>query len=182
MQPGRSLYSTHQGYQEKIHNVHWWGDQTFLTSRLDNMNALLCKLPNFQIQKLQRIQNHAARIIKKCKKTDHITPLLFDLHWLPIKFRIEYKILLLVFKCLHGEGPEYLASLLEDYNQPMGLRSVSQHRLKEVRSKKKYGERAFSVIGPKLWNDLPVELKTSESVNIFKKSLKTYLFRQAYNL
>ena len=146
------------------------------------MNALLCKLPNFQIQKLQRIQNHAARIIKKCKKTDHITPLLFDLHWLPIKFRIEYKILLLVFKCLHGEGPEYLASLLEDYNQPMGLRSVSQHRLKEVRSKKKYGERAFSVIGPKLWNDLPVELKTSESVNIFKKSLKTYLFRQAYNL
>jgi hypothetical protein len=101
-----------------------------VTSRLDNMNALLYNLPDFQIQKLQKIQNHAARIVKKSKKHDHITPLLFDLHWLPVKFRIDYKILLLVFKCLHGEGPEYLASLLEHYQQPIALRSVSQHRLK----------------------------------------------------
>jgi len=111
-----------------------------------------------------------------------ITPLLFDLHWLPVKFRIDYKILLLVFKCLHGEGPEYLASLLEHYQQPIALRSVSQHRLREVRSKKKYGERAFSVAGPRLWNDLPIQLKMSETVNSFKTALKTYLFRQAYGL
>ena len=108
--------------------------------------------------------------------------IIFYLHWLPIEFRINTKFSFVVYKSLHGEGPEYLASLLEEYEPPRALRSASQHRLKEVRTKKKYGERAFSVIGPKLWNNLPMELKNKKSTNSFKTSLKTHLFRQAYNL
>ena len=154
----------------------------FVTSRLDNMNALLYNLPNSQIEKLQMIQNNSARVIKKCKKSDHITPHLFDLHWLPINYRIKYKILLIVYKCLHGEGPEYIASLLEQYQPPRALRSASQHRLRELRAQKKYGERAFSRAGPKLWNELPFDIKCSKSKDIFKKALKTYFFKTAYNL
>ena len=146
------------------------------------MNAILSNLPNYQIDKLQMVQNSAARVIKKCKKSDHITPLLIDLHWLPVNFRMEYKILVIVYKCLHGEGPEYLTSLLQQYLPPRTLRSSSQHHLKEVHTNKNYGDRAFCVVGPKLWNKLPIDIKISKSINIFKKSLKTYLFKIAYNL
>ena len=154
----------------------------FVSSRLDNMNSLLYNVPDYQILKLQRIQNHAARIIKKQKQSCHITPALIDLHWLPVQYRIQYKILLLVFKCVHGEGPVYLSSLLQRYQPSRALRSANQLLLREKPSHKRYGDRAFSVAGPKLWNRLPSELQNSDTVKSFKKSLKTHLFKQAYNL
>ena len=146
------------------------------------MNSLLFNLPNSQLDKLQIVQNNAARVIKKCKKFDHVTPLLFDLHWLPVKYRIKFKILLMTYKCLHSEGPEYLASLLTQYHPARSLRSETQHLLKEIPSKKKYGERSFAFVAPKLWNELPIALKTSTSTDTFKKALKTYFFKMAYNL
>ena len=100
----------------------------------------------------------------------HITPTLINLHWLPIKSRIKYKILLLVYKSIHGEGPSYLASLLEEYHPPRSLRSAAQSLLSEPRVHKKYGDRAFSVAGPKLWNGLPIEIRNSPSIFIFQKS------------
>ena len=78
----------------------------FVTSGLDNLNSLLINLPDYQIKKLQYIQNNAARLIAKLKKSDHITPTLINLHWLPISQRIEYKLLLLVFKCIIGKAPD----------------------------------------------------------------------------
>lgn len=152
----------------------------FVSSRLDNMNSLLYNIPDLEINKLQKIQNHAARIIKRQKKSCHITPLLKDLHWLPVRFRIQYKILLLVYKSLHGEGPDYLASILEEYHPTRALRSAGQLLLREPTVHKKYGSRAFSVAGPELWNRLPLEMRQSKSVDIFKKNLKTYYFRKAY--
>ncbi len=77
----------------------------FITSRLDNMNSILFKIPDYQIQRLQNIQNNTARLINKLKKTDHITPVLIDLHWLPVEQRIKFKILLLVYKCLNDQAP-----------------------------------------------------------------------------
>ena len=112
----------------------------------------------------------------------HATPLLKDLHWLPIKSRIQFKILLLVFKSIHGEGPAYLASMLEEYCPSRRLRSADQSRLVEPLTHKKYGERAFSVAGPKLWNALRDNVKKAETVCSFKSKLKTLLFQKAYNL
>ena len=109
-----------------------------------------------------------------------VSPLLFDLHWLPVEYRSQYKILLLVYKSLHGKGPAYLASMLEEYSPIRSLRSATQLRLYEPRVKKRYGDRAFSVAGPSLWNDLDPSVKQSSSVTVFKTRLKTYLFQKAF--
>ena len=155
----------------------------FVCSCLDMMNSILVNVPgNSLIKRLQLIQNHAARIVKIEKKHAHITPHLIDLHWLPIEYRIQFKILLLVYKSMHGKGPAYLASMLEEYRPSRSLRSAGQSRLVEPRTYKKYGERAFSVAGPKLWNDLRDDIKFSETVDSFKSRLKTYLFIKAYGV
>ena len=83
---------------------------------------------------------------------------------------------------MHGKGPAYLASMLEEYRPSRSLRSAGQSRLVEPRTYKKYGERAFSVAGPKLWNDLRDDIKFSETVDSFKSRLKTYLFIKAYGV
>jgi len=85
----------------------------FITSRLDNLNSLLYKVPDCLLRKLQLVQNNAARLITKKRKSDHISPTLIALHWLPITYRIQYKLLLLVFKCLLGTAPSYLTSLIQ---------------------------------------------------------------------
>jgi len=149
----------------------------FVVSRLDTLNSLLVKLPECHLSKLQRILNSAARLVMKEKKSCHITPVLKDLHWLPVEYRIKYKILLLVFKCLCGEGPVYLSVLLEPYVPGRELRSAERCQVKDVRVQKTYGERAFSVAGPRLWNTMPIELKNAKTVSSFRKALKTHLFK-----
>ena len=87
---------------------------------------------------------------------------------------------MMVFKCIHGEGPSYLSSLLKRHNPARSLRSSDRHLLEEPRTRRKWGDRAFSVAGPKLWNELKEEVKSSRSVDCFKKELKTYLFKKAF--
>ena len=102
------------------------------------------------IDKLQLLQNHAARLIFGTKKREHITPILFKLHWLPIRQRIEYKVALLCFKCIHNIAPIYLQNLIEIYTPSRSLRSASdKFCLKKVTMKyKSYGEKSFSFYGP----------------------------------
>ena len=117
------------------------------------------------------------------KKFDHITPVLIQLHWLPVHFRILFKVLLLVYKALNGMAPLYITELLSYRTCSRTLRSTDQKLLAVPKSRlKTYGDRAFSVAAPKLWNELPLDLRSLVTINLFKKHLKTDLFKKAYNV
>ena len=153
-----------------------------VTSRLDCGNGNLYGLPKFQNSRLQKILNIAARILTLSRPSFDITPILIELHWLPIEKRIEYKILLLTFKATHDLAPKYISDLLNPYPTPRELRSSDENLLAIPQSRTKtYGDRAFSVTAPTLWNELPEELRFINSLSLFKKHLKTHLFNSAYN-
>ena len=120
-------------------------------------------------------------MIFKVGKHDHVTPLLKQLHWLPVEQRITFKVLLLVFKCLNGKAPAYLSELLEVYVPPRSLRSASKGLLcVPNRHYANTRKRDFAHRGPVEWNKLPQDVRDSCSVEVFKKRLKTHLFRIAY--
>ena len=146
----------------------------FVTSCLDYCNSLYCGLPKRELDKLQRVQNCAARLVSGIRRSDDITPVMKDLHWLLIGARIDLKILLLTFKSLNDLAPYYLTSLLSKCRPARLLRS-SNRVLLQVRSVNTvaYGHRSFSYYAPIIWNSLPYHIKNSESVSTFKQRLKT---------
>ena len=157
-----------------------------VSSRLDYCNSLLTGIQDYNLSKLQAIQNSAARLLLRIRKRDrlHMTPVLKQLHWLPVAFRINFKILCIVFKCIHwANAPKYLKTLINTKeNKRTNLRSSSSITLQQpfVKTLKNYGDRAFSVIGPQLWNDLPVKLRKICDFSVFKRGLKTHLFRKSF--
>ena len=154
----------------------------YVISRIDQNNSLLIGLPKATVFKLQMIQNACAKIIFRAKKFDHVTPLLKELHWLPVEQRITFKILLLVYKCLHGKAPAYLRELLEEYVPSRSLRSASKGLLRiPERHYTSTKRRDFAYRGPVEWNKLPKVIRDSDSINIFKCRLKTYLFRIVFS-
>ena len=154
----------------------------FVSSRLDSCNSLLYGLPANELDRLQRIQNAAARMITGVNGRTHMTPVLRTLHWLPINKRIIFKILLLTFKAINGLAPGYLANLLAIKSSSRNLRSTSNGSLLLVCPSSTairtatYGERAFSSSAPRLWNRLPASIRATKSVDRFKSLVKTYLF------
>ena len=157
------------------------GIHAFVTSRLDMGNSLLYGVCKNQIHRLQMVQNMAARTVVMGRKYDHITPVLYHLHWLPVKYRIQFKILVIVYKALNGMAPIYLSDLIKIKSKPRSLRSNSRFLLDIPKvSLKSAGCRAFSHAGPTLFNELPENIKTSNTLDVFKGKLKTYLFDQAF--
>jgi len=153
----------------------------FITSRIDYCNSLLYGMSDYNTNRLQKVQNCAARIVSNTRKYDHITPVLKELHWLPVKYRVWYKIILTTYKIIHGKAPEYLSDLISIKKSSRTLRSSSQLMLHVPASRlKTFGDSAFSVAGPALWNKLPVDVKNAKSLDHFKSCLKTHLFRIAY--
>ncbi len=117
----------------------------------------------------------------RSRKYDHITPILQSLHWLPIKFRISYKILLLAYKALNDLAPAYLTNLLSRYNPTRSLRSQNSGLLVVPRiAKSTKGGRTLSYLAPKLWNSLPDNVRGSDTLSLFKSRLKTHLFSQSF--
>ena len=154
----------------------------FITSRLDYGNALYYEVSQSALARLQTVQNAAARLLTGTRKREHITPVLASLHWLPVLFRIHFKILLFAFKSLNGLAPPYLSELLQPYTPARTLRSADQLLLRVPRVRRKLrGDRAFSVSAPTLWNSLPLHIREAPSLTVFKTRLKTHFYALAFN-
>ncbi|KAL2088560.1 hypothetical protein ACEWY4_015459 [Coilia grayii] len=152
----------------------------FVSSRVHYCNGLFTGLHKKTIKQLQLIQNAAARVLTRTKRSDHITPVLMSLHWLPVSYRIDFKALLLVFKSLNGMGPNYLFDMFQLYALTRSLRSLQKILLVEPVVRTKCGEAAFSCYAVKLWNQLPEDIKNAPTVGSFKSRLKTKLFSDAF--
>jgi len=152
--------------------------RALVTSRLDYANSLLQGCSGKELNRLQRLQNKAAKLIFMAKKHDHATPLLRQLHWLPVRERIEFKTLTFVFKCLSDSAPSYVTELVIPYqSNRSGLRSGSDSRLLATpRTHLCFSDKGFYAAAPKLWNILPFHIRHATSLSQFKSTLKTHLF------
>ena len=147
---------------------------------------------------MAKSHSHTANDIASCVKTkqslfvvtlvltirrEHIIPILTSLHWLPVHFRIVLKILLLTYQTLNGLAPDCIRDLLRFNISGRTLRSSNNRLLDERRANlNTYGERAFSVAAPRLWNKIPLQIRFSSSEAVFKANLKIYLLKRAYDL
>ena len=144
-------------------------------SKLDFCNSLLCGIPKHLLWKLQSIQNAAECFVTPSSKYDHITPLLMQLHWLPIARCIKFKNVLLTFKCLHDLSPFYIKELLIPYCPAQMLQSPSTLLLAWTDyNMRTYGTRAFATSTPELWNQLPKYIRAIDNLTTFKSKVKTY--------
>jgi hypothetical protein len=156
-----------------------------VTSRLDYCNSSLAGLPQSSLDPLQRVQNAAARLILELRPRDHVTPSLIQLHWLPVRFRVQYKLCTLMHHIHIGRAPTYLINSVQATSTSptrSGLRSASTTNYVTPRLRTKFGERAFSFAGPAAWNALPTDLRALTSSSTFRRRLKTHLFLLAFDL
>ena len=142
-------------------------------SKIDYCNSLYYGINQNLIRKLQTVENAAARLIFGRRKRESAADLLNTLHWLPVRERIIFKLILTIFKCVHGLCPTYLSESITF----TGARNCVD--LEVPASNSAYGDRAFVIAGPRTWNALPRELRAITSISVFKKALKTYLYTNA---
>ena len=153
-------------------------------SRLDYCNAILVGLPQTTLSSLQRVLHAAARMVLNLRPCDHVTPALLELHWLPIAERIDFKLCLLVHKALVGHAPQYIADLIRpvaDLPSRASLRTAHSGDLYVPRTCRRFGDRAFAVAAPRVWNSLPTDIQLHQSTTTsFKRRLKTVLFNRGF--
>ena len=155
--------------------------ESYVLARLNYCVMLYAELPDYMLNKLQKVQNYAVRIITGAKKHDHITPFLISLSWLSVKQFIKYRIIVTVYKCMNHVMPDYMYEMLSLYTPCRTLRSENAFLLEKPTVKTKYGERAFQFIGPKYWNEIPNHIKFIPNLYMFKKALKYHLLEISTN-
>jgi len=156
----------------------------FVLSRLDYCNSVLFGLLANLIQRLQSVQNAAARLTFRIRQSEHLTPALISLHWLHVPERISFKLAVMTYRSIHGTSPSYLQSCftrVSDMTSRRRLRSLTSHRLdvQPVRLST-VGRRAFPVSGATVWNDQPLHVASAPSLAVFRQPLKTFLFSRSY--
>jgi hypothetical protein len=154
-----------------------------VTPHLDYGNSLLYGISKKLENKLQVAQNSAVRLIHKVSKRDNISPYRKQLHWLPIPARIKYKIASMVWKVINDQSPNYLKNLIKIRKTSVNIRNNGKTILEtpNVSDYNNQIERSFTKAAPRIWNNLPEELRCNNSFESFKKGLKTVLFTQAYS-
>lgn len=154
----------------------------FISSRLDYCNSIFTCFNKRVLNRLQIVQNSAARLLNGTSRRSHITPVLCSLHWLPIKYRIDLNILVPTYRALHGNAPEYILDLLTPYGSLRALRSSGQNLLVVPKTHfKTQGDLSFQSVAPRLCNAFPLSLRVADSADSFKTQLNTYLFRKAFS-
>lgn len=155
----------------------------FIFSRLDYCNSLLAGLSKNSLRPLQRVQNAAARLVTGIGSRDHVTPALISLHWLPVYYRIRFKLCLIMHLVHIGRSPSYISDLVHataDLPGRSRLRSASSLRYEMPHTELALSERCFSFAGPSAWNSLPFNIQQQSNTATFKRLLKTHLFTLAY--
>ncbi len=155
--------------------------RALVLSRLDYANSLLAGTTEINLTKLQRLQNKAVRLIHGINRREHITPYLADLHWLPVRERVNFKICTIIYQCINGSSTPYLQNDIHRYTTANSLRTLRSAtdttRLKVPFTHRSHGDRAFTTYGPRVWNSLPRFVREATSLSTFKTHLKTHLFQ-----
>ena len=150
---------------------------SLVSSKLDYCNSLFYGLPAVTLDRLQKVQNSLARVvIPSVRRHHHITPTLKELHWLPIRQRVDFKIASLTHKTLLIQQPSYLFELLIPYTPTRTLRSTNKHLLTVPDIRSANGRRSFAFAAPTIYNSLPISLRSCQSLPLFLTGLKTHLF------
>jgi len=154
---------------------------SMVDGRLDYCNSVLYGTSATNLNKLQRVQKSAARVVTGSRRSEHALPILAELHWLPIKHRIQYKIAVTVFKVLTTQQPSYLANIIRFRAASRKLRSCGRNLLHDDRTNLAFADRAFSHAASAVWNSLPLHIVSDLScLATFKWLVKTELYNRAY--
>ena len=152
-------------------------------SRLDYCNSLLMGTPNSVIQPMQKVQNTAARLILRAPHHQNFTPLVQQLHWLPVSEQTKYKTACLSYNEITGSAPSYLSKLLHFYSLSRSLRSSSDTCMLKIQrfNRKTHGFRTFSHFGTHTWHNLPQDIRHSATLSSFKSQRKTFHFSEYFS-
>jgi len=159
--------------------------QALVVSKVDYCNSVLAGVSDTQLRRLQSVLNAAARLVFSARRSEHITPLLRELHWLRVPERIKFQLCVLAFRCLHITAPRYLAETLQlttSCSSRRRLRSADTSTLNVPATRRRtLGDRAFPVAAARAWNSLPPSVRDVQSLATFWQQLKTVLFRTSFS-